>query len=267
VDHEHIAGSLSKQISFQPVSPTSSAPDSWFLEVFYNLDATITEDVVPATALNAGSFNATVSAASSVTAFLIPQSPSSGISATPWVEQRGGNFQNKFSGVLNMPSSVAAVVDTLTWTSQATENGTETPFALSPFNTGPIGPPLDYQAYSQSAGTLWESVVPPGPTSMPLTAWFTQQTTVTDRLIATPSLQLVGFSNSSFKPSGGVTYSSLPVVLPGTGSDQVVGRADGTVQYADQESETILMPDGSTQMLTQNAQDLGSFVCIITRGG
>jgi hypothetical protein len=37
----------------------------------------------------------------------------------------------------------------------------------------------------------------------------------------------------------------------------------GTTQYADQLTETIVMPDGSAQTLSQTSMDMGSFVNIV----
>src|SRR5260370_36116727 len=58
---EHIAAFLSKQINLLPATPTSSPSDPWFLQVFYSLDATVTENSILPTPFPAGTCSDTFS--------------------------------------------------------------------------------------------------------------------------------------------------------------------------------------------------------------
>jgi hypothetical protein len=257
MQQEHIAGFLSKQITFQPAASTTSAPDPWFLHVFYSLNVSETATVVLPTALNAGSFWASFSIVGMWRASLVPVAPTTG---TTWLINNATiNEQGSIWGALNLPSPTAPAVDTFMWTTQITENGTETPLMLpNAFPTGSIQMPLNFQAKIQSSGMVMET--PPEPAMpAPLAASFWQQDQLTESFNGTggiavqPSIVI----GATFNAAGSVTENQLiPQIafIP-------VALDTGTVQYTESITLTTTMPD--MQTATESSQNIGMFGVIL----
>src|SRR5262249_54291493 len=151
MQQDHIAGFLSKQFMFQPAASTTSAPDPWFLQVSCSLNVSETATVVLPTASNAGSFWASFSIAGMWRASLVPVAPTTG---TSWLINNAKiNENGSIWGALNMSSATVPTMDTFMWTTQISENGTETPLMLpNAFPAGPIQMPWNFQTNIQSSG-------------------------------------------------------------------------------------------------------------------
>jgi len=115
------------------------------------------------------------------------------------------------------------------------------------------------QDQSNSQGNLMETLPPGGGAT---TATFWQQDQATECL-----MQVIPFHppnpcitiDAVFNTWGSVTESVL--VPPGP---TIFPEVDiGTTQYTDQLTETIVMPDGSTQTLTQTSMDMGTFANLV----
>jgi hypothetical protein len=124
----------------------------------------------------------------------------------------------------------------------------------------------EYHAVFQSAGNFTQIVPASG---VAATTSFTQQDQVTACFMPVP---LPGLPpgpcitvDAAISTSGSVRFDSMPVITP-SGSGLFIGRNDGIIQQIDSLTETIIMPDGSTQTLTQNSQDSGIFIIAILVG-
>ena len=240
---EHIAGFLSKQITFEPAASTTSAPDPWFLHVSFSLNVSETANVMLPAASNAGSFWAGFSIAGTWRAILVPVAPTTG---TTWLINNATiNEQGSIWGALNMPSATAPTMDTFKWTTQISENGTETPLMLP-------NAALNFQANIQSSGMLTEQ--PSGP---PLAASFWQQDQLTESFNGTggiavqPSIMI----SATFSAAGSVTENQLVPQIA-----FVPAMVDtGTVQYTESVMGTIMFGDGSVRGLMETSQNMGRF--------
>jgi hypothetical protein len=259
---EHIAGFLSKQITFQPAASTTSAPDPtnppWLLHVSYSLNVSETANVVLPTALNGGSLWASFSIFGTWRAILVPVAPTTG---TTWLINNATiKEQGSIWGALNMPSATAPAVDTFMWTTQISENGTETPLMVpTGLPTGPIQMPVNFQANIQSSGMVME--IPPEPIMpAPTAASFWQQDQLTESFNGTggiavqPSIMIA----ATFNAAGSVTENQL---IPQIAFIPVVVDT-GSVQYTESITLTITMPDGM-QTATESSQNIGMFGVIL----
>jgi hypothetical protein len=152
-------------------------------------------------------------------------------------------------------------MDTFMWTTQISENGTETPLMVP--NTQPGGPPImpwNFKANIQSSGM--ETEHPPEPAmSAPLAASFWQQDQLTVSFNGTggiavqPSIMI----GATFNAAGSVTENQL---VPQTAF--VPAMVDtGTVQYTEAVPLTITMPDGSMQTAMESSQNMGMFGVVV----
>ena len=255
---EHIAVVLSKQISIG--SATGGAGTGKFdLEVSYNLDASVSENVVPPSPFAAGSYMAMFSVTGTLTEFLAPVAPTTG---TTWLINATVNEQGSISGALNMPSPVAPVVDTLMWNAQMSENGTFLQITFGLVSTTQI--PWQEQSQSNSQGSVMELVSPVG--GLTLSASFTQQDVVTACFMQPPS--------PFHPPSPCITISAVintwgsvtenVFIPPGPASFPEVNT--GTTQYTDSLAENIMFADGSLRFFTESSQNSGIFIIAILVG-
>ena len=259
VEHKHIAGAKFDNVMVGSAA-AGAAPMTMSVETFYSLDVSVTETVIPPSPFAAGSFHADFSVIGDLKEILIPQMQSQAIAQIEqfaWLEQTLANEQGEISGALSMPSGATSAFDVLTWNSQLSENGTEAPLVVP---HGPSTMTWNLQANIQSAGMLQMYAVPPGPPiTPPMTAIFMQQDQATVCLMP---LAAVGHPpqpcitiNAVFNAAGTTTNT---VLVPQTAFTPEVDA--GSAQYRDQLNATIIMPDGSTQTLTQNAQDMGDLL-------
>jgi hypothetical protein len=135
---------------------------------------------------------------------------------------------------------------------------------------GPSGSALDSwqeQLQTQSGGTgggAGKGLTEGNPGQPLLASWFAQQDLVTATLTqASPSTvpPPVSQINAVFQTWGDATVSMLRAATVFTPELDT-----GTVQYTDSGLQTIIMPDGSMQEVTQTAQDSGTFIIAVLVG-
>jgi hypothetical protein len=278
IEHKHVAGVKYETIT--GAGPVGTVPQNWILETLYGLDVTDTEIVtLPDTAsAQPGSYGDTYGVTGTVTQFFIPQTPpNSGIALTDlfaWLEQTTINQLGQISGQLNATSPTAITIDKLTWNAQINENGKETPLLPSGLFGMPSGSPIipwNFQATLLSVGVLQiqdnsalgSPTVPP-----PVNATFMQQDEVTVFFLqGNPDHPLiVATVDAVFNAVGNATVQA-GILTPGNPGALGSPEADsGNTQYTDSLTETIIMPDGSTQTLTQDSLDNGTFIIAILVG-
>jgi hypothetical protein len=250
----HLAGVLSKAITIPPA--TAGTPgQTWSLEAFYNLTANETVTNLPPDPFTGQEgVSATFSLAGTIAEILAPVAPTTGAT---WVFK--GNFaeQGTLNGVIGLPDPTTGnqtgifqcqnnLGEKLTVGSNGAQGG----------STGgaPGSNTWQVQVVLNSQVNLMDTLPPGGGAT---TASFWQQDQATECL-----MQVIPFHPPSpcitidavFTTWGSVT--DIALILPNAFTSEV---DTGTTQYTDQLTETILMPDGSTQTLMQTSQNNGTF--------
>jgi hypothetical protein len=271
----HFSGIKSDKVT---VMSPSGTLQQWFVETLYDLEISETIAFTPPdpSSAQAGSFDATFSATGTGTAFLVPQAPSSGVALInlfAWLEQMTINQLGEISGPLNPTSPAAPVVNTFTWNSLITESGTETPFFAPGTITAPPGPnnmPWNFAVHMPSVGQ--EVIVDflEGEPDQPIVigqvmgSSFTQIDQATVCFMPAPVPGLPPGPCVTVEAAISTAGSVTDVLIPTTPFTPEVDT--GAVQYTDSLMETIVIPDGSTQTLTQTSQDSGTFIIAVLVG-
>jgi hypothetical protein len=246
---KHIVGVLSKQITMPP--GTAGTPgQTWSLEVFYNLTDNEAGNFIPPSPFAAGSVNATYSLTGTMAEILIPQGPTT---LPTWTYTKSMAEYGTLNGALSPADPSTAIV-------QLTGQSAFLEFTFGLVFTSKTS--WSQQDQNNSQGNLME-ILPPGGGSQLASFW--QQDQVTECL-----MQITPFHPPSpcitidavFTTWGSVTEK----VLNPPGPTTFPAVDIGTTQYTDQLAETIMMPDGSMQTLTQNSQDNGTFIIAILIG-
>jgi hypothetical protein len=224
-----------------------------------------------------GSYSDTYTLAGSVTQFLVPQTPPNPgiapIDLFAWVEDTIIYDLGRISGRLAAISPAAMTIDTLTWNAQMSASGTETPFFAPGAIAVPPGPNNMRWNFAVHMPSVGQEVVvsflegePDQPivTGQVMGSSFTQTDQATVCFMPAPSPVLPPGPCVTVDAAISTAGTLTDVLIPATALTPEVDT--GTVQYTDSLMETILMPDGSTQTVTQTSQDSGTFIIAVLVG-
>src|SRR5262249_44000732 len=170
-EHETLTGVLSKQVLLQ--TDPSASPSLWSLELFYSEKVSATENFVPPSAFNAGSFAATFSMTGSVAAVLTSANPlQPTFRMTLKLVETGGVSWTQ-------PGTPPTRTAHLAWPPPTPDNGPETHFFPPGSTTIPPGPSLTPMTFLANTGSVGNEVIvsfEEGDPDRPLiSAWFTLQ--------------------------------------------------------------------------------------------
>jgi hypothetical protein len=266
VQQEQVGGGGSQQNLF-PNATTWFTGGSFGESSYYKLRLSVTGTILPPDPISGQeAVSASFSLAGTETVVLIPVAPTTG---PAWVYSGTLTETGTFNGVISP-------ADPTTGTQQISGQWAFTMTAVGTSMT-PNLPANSWQEMSQTRSQGWELSVAflDGNPDQPavtgrVNATFGQQDQVAESLTQVnpfipPGLQVITI-NAVFNTSGSMQFQSTPVITPSPGSGLFLGRDDGFMQQLDSSTETIQMPDGFTQIFSQNSQDSGIFIIAILIG-